>query len=73
VSDVRDLLDAELSRASYPIRAVETLSNADEQVELAAVLVPTSAKDKELDAVVDALEQSPLVRAATWTVANGPI
>ena len=68
VSDVRDLLDAELSRANYPVREVETLSDNDEQVELAAILVPTTAKDAELDAVVEALERSPLVRSATWTV-----
>jgi putative Mg2+ transporter-C (MgtC) family protein len=68
VSDVRDLLDSELARANYPIREVETLSDSDEQVELAAILVPTTAKDAELDAVVEALERSPLVQSATWTV-----
>jgi len=68
VSDVRDLLDDELSRANYPVREVETLSDNGEQVELAAILVPTTAKDAELDAVVEALERSPLVRSATWTV-----
>ncbi len=68
VSAVRDLLDAELDRASYPVREVETLSDTDEQVELAAVLVPTTADATELDAVVAALERSPLVRSATWTV-----
>ena len=68
VSDVRDLLDAELERASYPVREVETLSDSEEQVELAAVLVPTTANPAELDAVVAALERSPLVRSATWTV-----
>jgi len=68
VSDVRDLLDAELDRASYPVREVETLSDSEEQVELAAVLVPTTADAAELDAVVAALERSPLVRSATWSV-----
>jgi len=68
VSSVRDLLDAELDRASYPVREVETLSDSDEQVELAAVLVPTTAKPAELDAVVAARERSPLIRSATWTV-----
>ena len=68
VSDVRDLLDTELEQASYPIREVETLSDGEEQVELAAVLLPTSAEEAELDAVVAALERSPLVRSATWTV-----
>ncbi len=68
VSAVRDLLDAELDRASYPVREVETLSASDEQVELPAVLVPTTASAVELDSVVTALERSPLVRSATWTV-----
>ena len=68
VPDVRDLLDAELERASYPIRAVETLSDGEEQVELAAILLPTSADEHELDAVVAALERSALIGSATWTV-----
>jgi putative Mg2+ transporter-C (MgtC) family protein len=67
VSDVRDLLDVELDRASYPVREVETLSDSEEQVELAAILMPTTAEDAELDAVVAALERSPLVRSATWS------
>jgi putative Mg2+ transporter-C (MgtC) family protein len=68
VSDVRDLLDDELSRASYPIREVETLSDNEDQVELAAILVPSTADEAELDGVVAALERSPLIRSATWTV-----
>lgn len=68
ISAVRDLLDAELALANYPIRRIETLSDSEEQVELAAVLVPTTARDSELDAVVSALQRSPLVRSATWTV-----
>jgi putative Mg2+ transporter-C (MgtC) family protein len=68
VSGVRDLLDATLERAHFPIREVETLSETDDQVELAAILVPTTAEDVELDAVVAALELSPLVRSATWSV-----
>jgi putative Mg2+ transporter-C (MgtC) family protein len=68
VSDVRDLLDTELNRASYPIREVETLSDNEDQVELAAILVPTTAEEAELDAVVVALEASPLILSATWSV-----
>ncbi len=69
VSDVRDLLAAELDRATYPVREVETLSETEGQVELAAVLVPSTADEAELDAVVVALERSPLVLSATWSVA----
>ncbi len=68
VSEVRDLLDSELDRASYPIRAVETLSDNDEQVELVAVLVPSMAVDAELDEVVAALESSSLILSSTWSV-----
>lgn len=68
VADVRDLLAAELERASYPIREVEVENSSDELVELAATLVPTTAEPAELDAVVTALEASPHVRSATWTV-----
>jgi putative Mg2+ transporter-C (MgtC) family protein len=70
MSDVRDLLDAALRSASYPIREVETLSENDDQVELAAILVPTTAQDSELDKVVKDLEGSPLVLSATWTVST---
>ena len=65
---MRDLLDAELDRAQFPVREVETLAENDETVELVAILVPTTAEDAELDAVVAALERSPLVRSATWSV-----
>jgi len=68
VSAVRDLLDAELTLANYPVREVETLSDREDQVELAAVLIPSTAVDAELDMVVAALERSPHVRSATWSV-----
>jgi putative Mg2+ transporter-C (MgtC) family protein len=67
VSDVRDLLDAELEVAKYPIREIETLANTSDHVELAAVLLPTSADPAELDAVVLALKRSHLVQSATWS------
>ena len=68
VSDVRDLLDDVLARANYPIREIEALSESEDQVELAATLVPTTANPTELDQVVTELEGSSLVRSATWTV-----
>ena len=68
VSPVRDLLDLELDRANYPVREVDTLSGGDEQVELAAVLVPSTADEAELDGVVTALQASPLILSATWSV-----
>jgi putative Mg2+ transporter-C (MgtC) family protein len=68
VSDVRDLLDEELTRAGLPVRSVETISDSGDHVELAAILLPASAEEQELDAVVSALETSPLVISATWSV-----
>ena len=68
VSAVRDLLDAELDRAQLPVREMEVLSDNEEQVELAAILVPTSAEEAELDSVVTALETSSLIKSATWSV-----
>ena len=67
VSSVRDLLDSALERANLPIRAIEILTDNEQLLELAAVLVPTSAEDSELDSVVAALERSPLVLSATWS------
>ena len=68
VPDVRDLLDAELTRASYPVRDVQALTGVS-LVELIAALVPITADPAELDAVVMALEASPKVHTATWTAA----
>jgi putative Mg2+ transporter-C (MgtC) family protein len=68
VSEARDLLFSELETASYPIQDIETLSEGDEQVELAAILVPTTAQPDELDAVVLALEAADFIVSATWTV-----
>ena len=68
LSAVRDLLDEVLESANYPVRQVEVLSESDSQVELAAVLVPTTADPAELDAVAERLGRSDLVLTATWTV-----
>jgi putative Mg2+ transporter-C (MgtC) family protein len=68
ISDVRDLLFSVLEAANYPIRDIETLSEGEDQVELAAVLVPNAAESSELDDVIAALRKSPAIRSATWTV-----
>lgn len=70
VTEARDLLYAVLERANYPIREIETMSETEEQVELAAILVPTTAAPAELDAMVKALEESPVIESATWTVST---
>ena len=68
VSDPRDLLFAQLEVANYPIREIDTLSENDDQVELAAILVQTSAEPVELNSVVAALKRWPVIKSATWTV-----
>lgn len=70
VPQARDLLFEELESHHYPIREIETLSDTEELVELAAALVPTSADPAELDTVVSHLERSSSVASATWTVST---
>jgi putative Mg2+ transporter-C (MgtC) family protein len=70
VSIARDLLFDELEHHHYPIREIETLSNSEDLVELAASLVPTSAESDELDVVVTHLQQNSAVVSATWTVST---
>lgn len=68
VADVRDLMVQELENLNYPVSEIETLSDNDDVVELAAILVPTTADPKELDHVVVALERHAAIHSATWTV-----
>jgi putative Mg2+ transporter-C (MgtC) family protein len=70
VADARELLFAELERVNYPIREIETLSEGEEQVELAALLVPTTANPAELDAIVAALESKDGIESAASTVST---
>ncbi len=68
VTEARDLLFEELERHHYPIREIETLSEGEEVVELAAILVPTAAKSQDLDAIVAHLQRHEDIDSATWTV-----
>ena len=68
LSDVRDLLEDALARAGYPPQSVEVQSETDQEVELSAHLVATTADPKELDRVVAELERARGVRSATWSV-----
>ncbi len=72
VSAVRDLLDEVLTEHNYPVRDIQTQAQGDDQVELVAELVSTSASTEELEHVATTLEQSPLVLSATWTVEAMP-
>jgi len=70
VTEARDLLFEELERHHYPIREIETLSEGEEVVELAAILVPSTAKAQDLDAIVAHLERHDNIESATWTVST---
>jgi putative Mg2+ transporter-C (MgtC) family protein len=70
VAAARDLLFEELERHDYPIRDIETMSESEDLVELAAALVPTSADHAELDLITDHLAKSQDVISATWTVST---
>ena len=72
VSAARDILDEALEQVGYPILEIETLSETETQVELAAVLVPSSADPAVLDAVVAQLEKATPVYSATWSVSTTP-
>jgi putative Mg2+ transporter-C (MgtC) family protein len=70
VADARDLLFEELEQRNYPIRDIETLSEGEELIELAATLVPTTANPEELDAITRHLERHDSIDSATWTVST---
>jgi putative Mg2+ transporter-C (MgtC) family protein len=70
VSEARDLLFEELERHHYPIREIETLSEGEDLVELAAALLATGADPRELDAVTADLARHASVQSATWTVST---
>jgi putative Mg2+ transporter-C (MgtC) family protein len=70
VSSARDLLFEKLERHKYPIQDIETLSEGEELVELAAALVPSAADPAELDLVIEELARHRAVVSATWTVST---
>jgi putative Mg2+ transporter-C (MgtC) family protein len=67
VGKVRDLLTEQLERANYPIGEIEVSERGEDVTELAATLVSTSVHPSEMDAVVAALQASPLISHASWT------
>jgi putative Mg2+ transporter-C (MgtC) family protein len=67
VGEMREQLIEALENASYPVREVEVSERSDEVTELAATLVSTAVEPSELDAVIAALEASPLASHASWS------
>ena len=70
VSEARDLLFEELEGRHYPIREIETLSEGEDLVELAAVLLPHTAQAADLDAIAAHLARHTGISSATWTVST---
>jgi putative Mg2+ transporter-C (MgtC) family protein len=68
VTEARDRLGEELEKANYPIQSIDVVSENEDQVELAATLIPTTADPAELDVVCAALRAAPPIESATWTV-----
>jgi putative Mg2+ transporter-C (MgtC) family protein len=68
IARARDLLDETLDRSHYPIRDIETLSESEDRVELAASLTTSTANFADLDAVTLELQRQPEIEAATWSV-----
>jgi putative Mg2+ transporter-C (MgtC) family protein len=65
--DARDLLEAQLEAANYPVREIDVQEREADAVEIIATLVATAVDRRELDAVVAALAKAPVVRHASWT------
>jgi putative Mg2+ transporter-C (MgtC) family protein len=70
VSAARDLLYEELERHHYPVREIEVLSEGEDLVELAALLVPTTANHADMDAITEHLGRHDNIDSATWTVST---
>ena len=68
VSQARDLLFEELETHHYPIRDIETLADSEAHVELAAILVPSTANPADLDAITAHIARHEGIISATWTV-----
>ena len=64
----RDALNERLEAASYPVRESRIVFHSNDNVEVAAVLVPLAAAPDVLDAVVADLSKLPGVSHATWQV-----
>jgi putative Mg2+ transporter-C (MgtC) family protein len=67
VGEVRELVADQLERASYPVREIEVSERSEDVTELAAMLISTAVLPDEMDAVIAALEASPLISHASWS------
>jgi putative Mg2+ transporter-C (MgtC) family protein len=70
IAQARDLLFEKLEAEHLPIQEIEVATETEDNVELAAILVPHTVDPEVLDKVVEALETDPVIDAATWTVSS---
>jgi putative Mg2+ transporter-C (MgtC) family protein len=68
LDEARELLEARLEAAHYPVREIDVVTREGGTVELIATLLGTSANARELETVVSLLENSPITQHATWTL-----
>ena len=66
--EVRDFLNERLETASYPVRESKIVFRSNDNVEVAAVLVPLAVQPDDLDAVVGELSKLPGVSHASWRI-----
>lgn len=65
--EVLDEVEAWLERANYPVRALDIHPFGEEEVEIEALLLPSSVKGEELDALTDQLEKVAGVNQVFWS------
>ena len=64
----RELLDAQLDAASYPVQDIEAIEREQDEIEFVATLSGTAADPHELDEIVARLESNPMVQYAGWSL-----
>ena len=65
--EARDLLEAQLEAANYPVREIDVTEREPGTVEVVATLVGTTADPRELDNVAAQLAKAAMVTHASWT------
>jgi putative Mg2+ transporter-C (MgtC) family protein len=68
VPALRDLLVERLEHMRYPVADTQLVEQADDQVEVRALLVTSAVVDADLDAIVAYLSNAPDVKHASWSV-----
>jgi putative Mg2+ transporter-C (MgtC) family protein len=66
--DASEFLRDQLEAANYPVKQIDEEDEKDDEVELVATLLGTTADPDELDAVVARLKANPIVESASWNL-----